>query len=199
MRWVRAVQRVATPGRVFWAFVAAVAFSAWFFAAGPHADMRPFGGVPDERFGDSAGDHLESLDAMGTDGRGAYRTFLLADLAFPLLHAVWLTGFLAVATKRWRALPDVAVAAPVLALLADWLENGSFGLLLAQHPDPSGAVAVAAVGFQWLKLAANVVAALLALAYVAHLVMHPVRRRPARRSAKGSRGRTQDRSRRRER
>lgn len=196
-RAVRWVQRAATPARVSLVFVAAVAFSVWFFAAGPYEEMRPLGGVPDERFGDGPGDHLRSLGAMGEDGRAAYRTFLLADLAFPLLHALWLTGFLALATRTWRALPDAAVAAPVLALLFDWLENGAFLTLLAQHPEPSIAVAGAAVVFQWLKLAANLAAGLLALAFVAHLIMHPVRRRPVKRSRRdhGRAGGDRDRSR----
>lgn len=154
-----------------------MAFSAWFFAVGPYADMRDHGGIVDERFGSGPDDVRQAIDEMGPPGRDAYRVFLLWDLLFPLLHAAWMAGSIAVGTRRWKALPLPAIGLPVLALLSDWIENLAFLVLLAEHPGMSYGVAVVAMVAMHAKLAFHVAAALVMLAIVVWMVMHPVTRR----------------------
>ncbi len=160
-------------------------FNVWFFTVGPYGQMQEQGGILDERFGDSASDHLDSLEALGDDGRAVYQRFLLVDLVYPLLQAMWMTGLLALISRRWRRLPEWTVATPALALVSDWSENLAFLALLGQFPDSSHALAVVAVVFQWSKLIWNALAVLAVVAYVAWLVMNPVRRKRATGSAKG--------------
>ena len=177
MEWVLQVRRAATGRRVILALLVAMAFNVWFFSVGPYGQMQEHGGILDERFGDSAKDHLDSLEALGDDGRSAYRSFLFADLVYPLLQAMWMTGLLALVAKRWRAFPALLLLAPAAALVSDWIENLAFLALLGQYPDTSHGVAVVAVVFQWSKLLWNAVAVLAALAFVAKLIMNPIRRR----------------------
>lgn len=180
VQWVHAaaarVREAATARRILVAVLVAFAYSAWFFL-GPYADVSPHGGIVDERFGISGGEAREHIDDLGPDGREAYRTFLLADLVFPLLHASWITGFLAVGRSAWKALPAWVLGLPVLALLADWLENGMLLLLLAQHPAMSGAAAGVGVVALHVKFAANAVALLFVVLVVGRMVMDPMGRR----------------------
>ena len=128
---VRWVARLAT-WRV-WTLSAAVytAYAGAFFAttasfAIPH--VRALCGQPplDMRTTSSAADVNGFLEACGTAGREAYRALQLADLAYPLVFAVFLASSLAMVLSR--LLPDrpgvLALALlPFLASAFDYTEN----------------------------------------------------------------------------
>ncbi len=173
--WSR-VQRFATTRLSLAAFLAAVAFSAWFFL-GPYAAMGEHG-ITDERFGIGPDGIRSAIDGMGPSGRDAYGPLLAADLVFALLHVAWMVGFIAIGTKRWKGLPRQAMALPAIALVFDWIENAAFFVLLAQHPDTSHTVAVIAAVALHAKFAAYAAAVVVMAAIVGWMVVHPVQRVP---------------------
>lgn len=130
-RPVRWVARLAT-WRV-WTLSAAAytAYAGAFFAttapfAIPH--VTALCGQPplDMRTTSSAADVNGFLEACGTAGREAYRALQLADLAYPLVFAVFLASSLALVLSRLA--PDrprvLALALlPFLASAFDYLEN----------------------------------------------------------------------------
>lgn len=174
--WQR-LQRLATTPRTLVAFTAAMVFSAWFLLAGPYAAMDGHT-IVDERFGSGPDEIRGAIDEMGAAGRDAYGTFLAVDLLFPVVHAAWMVGFIAIGAKRWKRLPRAAMAVPVLTVLFDWAENAAFFVLVATHPDMPYSVAAIAMVALHAKFASYAAAWLVMAAIVGWMVMHPVQRLP---------------------
>ncbi len=181
-------QRATTSGRVSLVFVAYLVFSILFFMLGPFGDVEAAGGIVDDDFGAGAADVLDAVAALGDDGRSAYQTFLLGDMAFTLLQGAWMAGFILLGMRQWRSLPGWTPLVPVAATAFDVVENLAF---LAILQSPSTAAAWLAVVAMHLKLVAVIASILAVLAVLGWWLSHPVRRqprRPTRSSAPGAPG-----------
>jgi hypothetical protein len=138
-RW--GVGRLVTGRTAVAAVLVLALVSFWFFRFGPAGAVRLYSSddrLIDERFGYTAQSAYAELDILGPAGRDAYHTFLLTDLAYPVVYAPALSLLLAYLARRLApdrpALQWVAVA-PFVGGLADWLENAGLLLVLSRYPD----------------------------------------------------------------
>jgi hypothetical protein len=144
----------------------------WLTPLGVPALKRLGGGrpSPDLSFGYTADHTYRLLDAYGERGRAHWRRLLLADMIFPAVYGAWL-ALLGLAWVRWVAAGPVwsilAVALPVAAAGADYVENLLLLRVLAAWPRRLlGVVAVASV-FTRIKFVAFAATVVLPLAWFA--------------------------------
>lgn len=163
---------MATGRRVVIVFIAAMAFNAWFFTAGPYAQMAEHGGIIDERFGSSANEIARDAETYNATAAHDYRTFLGFDVLFPVLQSAWLLGFLAIGTVRWKRLPDAVMAFPIAAILFDWIEN--LAILNLLRAEPWTGMAALAFAAMHLKLVASAAGFIVAIVLLGWYVSNPV-------------------------
>lgn len=182
-----------------WAVTAAVylVYAGAFFATrAPFSipTVQALCGQPplDMRTTSSAADVNAFLAACGTTGREAYRALQLADLAYPLVFAVFLASSLAMvlsrlAPRRPRLL--LLAALPFLASAFDYLENVFAWRALLAFPGTTatdgllGMASTAKTTTSWLA-GGLLVAALVALA-VSAVVRRSSRVRPSQSPVRG--------------
>lgn len=186
----RLLRRLAVLARWrVWAVSAAVytAYAGAFFAStAPFAIPtveRLCGQAPlDMRTTSSAADVTAFLAACGSTGREAYRALQLADLAYPLVFAVFLASSLALVLSRLApGRPRLLLLAllPFLASAFDYVENGFAWRALLAFPWATatdgllGMASTAKTATSWLA-GGLLVAALVAL------VVRTILRRSAR-------------------
>lgn len=174
----------ALAGWRVWAVSAAVytAYAGAFFATtAPFAipTVERLCGQPplDMRTTSSATDVNTFLTACGETGREAYRALQLADLAYPLVFAVFLASSLALALSRLApGRPRLLVLAllPFLASAFDYVENVFAWRALAAFPGATatdgllGVASAAKTATSWLA-GGLLVAALVALVVLSAL------------------------------
>ncbi len=144
--------------------------------------------IPDLVFTSSARRVHDFLDSCGPVGREAYRNLQLADLAYPMVFAVFLASSLALSLRtlapgRQGLLALAAV--PFLAAAFDYAENACAWLALAAYPGPGpldSLLGLASAG----KSATSWFAGLLLIAVVLSLLLAHARQlwaRPGRNGA----------------
>ncbi len=187
--WLDRLETWATSWRVVLVTTVLVAITIPWLAIGPITDVEPHGGILDDQWGLTPTEAYDALAAMGSDGRTAYRTFLIWDLAYPLLYAPALALIIAGGTRtllRTRHPLRYVIALPLVAGAMDWLENLGYLVALARFPDSQGGIAWATTVASHLKYALISVAVTLAILSIVSLlvqaVMDPMgRRRKSRR------------------
>ena len=155
---------VSTGRTVLLLFVATqIIYLAMLLFTLPHLQhlaggMKPFDLLPQGYDSVYAGNFME---AIGPEGRRFYLTRQIPlDLVYPALFAmafavmwVWLLNSYHCASGRWRW---VALL-PVIAGLADYVENGLIATMLNTYPDMSDAVVATASLATMLKSTATAV------------------------------------------
>lgn len=169
--------------RVWWVTAAVyLAYAGAFFATrAPFSipTVEALCGQPplDMRTGSSAADVNAFLTACGATGREAYRALQLADLAYPLVFAVFLASSLAMVLSRLApGRPRLLLLAvlPFVASAFDYLENVFAWRALLAFPGTTatdgllGLASTAKTATSWLA-GGLLVAALVALAVSAAL------------------------------
>lgn len=124
-------------------------FSFTFFTRSPYRSLveRAGGQLAEQRFGYGTDSVREQLDALGEDGRAAYRRFQLMDHANALATAAAFTVALAyVLTRLTRARSPVRhlVWFPALMAAAELTENSLLFSLAGRYPDLSDGLVGAA-------------------------------------------------------
>ena len=155
-------RRVGWP---VWAVTAAVfvVFLAVVLPAEADRSLEALGTseVPDSSLFYTAADLERLAGEYGEDGRAYYiRSRFTFDVVWPLAYGAFLQASLLVASRRTvlGRLPGPVIAAPILAMLFDLLENSSASLVMARYPDPTPLVAQAAPLFtltKWALIAAS--------------------------------------------
>ncbi|MFM7333110.1 MAG: hypothetical protein ACKO2N_24145 [Tabrizicola sp.] len=170
----RIANRLSRPVPLIVLFLLMVGFSTLMNAPGlptSGAEFERLSGGPAFDFatgGYTDQDFLAQMTRAGAEGTRVYRNFMLLDLVFPAIYALFWLGLLSRATRTASPTAQRVLILPVVTAAIDYLENLLVALNLAALPTPSaGMVTLASASTQakfiatGLLLAAAVVTLLL--------------------------------------
>lgn len=157
------LQKLATGRVVVGSLVVWLTYATLFFAWGSYAALKHAGGGPllEETFGYSATDVQKWLELVGEAGRKSYHTFQLLDGLNASLMTIALTLSLAFALGRLvsaRSPLQLLSYLPVLAGVADLLENSLLVAALSSFPSETTAAGSLVGSVTSAKLVAGFVA-----------------------------------------
>lgn len=116
--------------------------TALLMTVGPYADLDPFrtqASIPEETPGIDSADVANFLSILGPTGRALYARAQWFDFLTPLLFGAAAISALAWASARLRLTPvtrGVLLALPLLAVLAELIENSLLLSAVGRYPEP---------------------------------------------------------------
>lgn len=108
----------------------------------------------DMRFGYTIADVNQLFTALGTAGRQLYSLFQIADLVFPIALALTMMFILMMITSKFLGPSSrlrLIVFIPLVAMIADYIENGLIATQLFSYPALSDLIIIIASFFTAIK------------------------------------------------
>lgn len=108
----------------------------------------------DMRLGYSIADVNQLFSALGTAGRQLYSLFQIADLIFPIDLALTMMFILIMITSKFldpNSRLRIIIFIPLVALIADYIENGLIATQLFSYPALSDLIIIIASFFTTIK------------------------------------------------
>lgn len=140
---IRFADRLSRPAALLVMFLLMVGFSVLMNAPGlptSGAEFQRLSGAPVFDFATTrytAEDFIAQTTRAGAEGLAVYRNFMLLDLVFPAIYAVFWLGLLWRATRSAPPKARIVLFLPVITAAIDYVENLLVALNLAALPSPS--------------------------------------------------------------